>query len=123
VSPDSVVLTLDAPDVQADFPSTSTPDLSVVIPAMDEKENLDLLLPALHEVTAGLAINAEIIVADGGSSDGTQQAAASRGARVVQQVGRGYGGALLAGFEASRAPYVITMDADLSHRPVVLEEL
>ena len=122
-SPDNLALTLDAPDVRADFPATSTPDLSVVIPAMDEKENLDLLLPALKEVIAGLGINAEIIVADGGSGDGTQQAAASRGARVVRQVERGYGGALLAGFEASRAPYVITMDADLSHRPVVLEDL
>jgi dolichol-phosphate mannosyltransferase len=123
VYPDNAVEAIVASEVGADSPATSTPDLSVVIPAMDEKENLDLLLPALKEVIAGLGINAEIIVADGGSSDGTAEAAASRGARVVQQVERGYGGALLAGFEASRAPYVITMDADLSHRPVVLEEL
>jgi len=123
VSPDNLLVTLDAPDVRADFPETSTPDLSVVIPAMDEKENLDLLLPALKEVIAGLGIRAEIIVADGGSTDGTPAAAASRGARVVPQLERGYGGGLLAGFAASRAPYVITMDADLSHRPVVLEEL
>jgi dolichol-phosphate mannosyltransferase len=99
------------------------PDLSIVIPAMNERDNLELLLPALKEVVAAIGINAEIIVADGGSVDGTREIATSRGARVVQQVERGYGGALLAGFEASRAPYVATMDADLSHRPVVLEEL
>ncbi len=101
----------------------AVPDLSIVIPAMNERDNLELLLPALKEVVAAMGINAEIIVADGGSVDGTREMATSRGALVVAQVERGYGGALLAGFAASRAAYVATMDADLSHRPVVLEEL
>jgi dolichol-phosphate mannosyltransferase len=102
---------------------TPQPDLAVVIPAWNERENLELLLPALREVLDGLGIAWEIVVADGGSTDGTQQAAVTRGARVVRQVERGYGGALLAGFAATTAPYLITMDADCSHRPVFIEEL
>ncbi len=112
-----------SPEVVPSSGATFVPDLSIVIPAMNERDNLELLLPALKEVVAGMGIDAEIIVADGGSVDGTREVSANRGARVVAQVERGYGGALLAGFEASRAPYIATMDADLSHRPVVLEEL
>ncbi len=98
------------------------PDVAVVIPAWNERENLELLLPALREVLAGLGITYEIVVADGGSHDGTREAAERRGARVVLQRERGYGGAFLAGFAATTAPYIVTMDADLSHRPIFLEE-
>src|SRR5438309_4339409 len=98
------------------------PDLAVVIPAWNERENIELLLPALREAIAGLGLTAEIVVADGGSRDGTADAAQRRGARVVVQKEPGYGGALLAGFAATSAPYIVTMDADLSHRPVFLEE-
>jgi len=100
----------------------SPPELAVVIPAWNERENLELLLPALREVLDGLGVAWEIIIADGGSTDGTQEAATHRGARVVRQVERGYGGALLAGFAATAAPYLITMDADCSHRPIFIEE-
>ena len=98
-------------------------DLAVVIPALNERENLELLLPALREVIGGLGIRSEIIVVDGGSRDGTREAATRRGARVVGQTEHGYGGALVAGFAATTASYVLTMDADLSHRPVFIEEL
>ncbi|HEY0406214.1 MAG TPA: glycosyltransferase [Pyrinomonadaceae bacterium] len=96
------------------------PDIAVVIPAWNERENLDLLLPALKEVLDELGLVAEIVIADAGSEDGTREAAERRGARVVVQQERGYGGALLAGFAATTAPYIVTMDADLSHRPVFL---
>ncbi|MEI8190333.1 MAG: glycosyltransferase family 2 protein, partial [candidate division NC10 bacterium] len=98
------------------------PDLAIVIPAWNERENLELLLPALRETLDGLRASWEIIVVDGGSSDGTAEAAVRRGARVVQQEALGYGGALLAGFAATSAPWVITMDADCSHRPIFIEE-
>jgi dolichol-phosphate mannosyltransferase len=102
---------------------TVGPDLAIVIPAWNERENLELLLPALRETLDGLRASWEIIVVDGGSSDGTAEAAVRRGARVVQQEALGYGGALLAGFAATSAPWVITMDADCSHRPIFIEEL
>jgi dolichol-phosphate mannosyltransferase len=97
------------------------PDLTVVIPALNERDNLDLLLPALNEVVAALGLRAQVIVADGGSTDRTPEIAARWGALVVRQAEPGYGGALLAGFAAAVAPYVVTMDADLSHRPSFLE--
>jgi len=101
---------------------TVGPNLAIVIPAWNERENLELLLPALRETLDGLRASWEIIVVDGGSSDGTAEAAVRRGARVVRQQMRGYGGALLAGFAATSAPWMITMDADCSHRPIFIEE-
>ena len=74
-----------------------SPDLSIVIPAIDERENLELLIPAIREIITTLEISAEIIVVDGGSNDGTVEASERRGARVIRQQERGYGGALLAG--------------------------
>ena len=100
----------------------STPAISVVIPALNEEENLELLLPLIQDTVAQLELNAEIIVVDGGSHDGTQLIAQNLGARVVGQNERGYGGALLAGFAAAGAPYVVTMDADLSHPPKFLKD-
>src|SRR5271169_2454860 len=99
------------------------PALTIVIPAVDERENLELLLPALWEVINSIGVLAEIIIVDGGSTDGTERAVTSRGARLVRQTERGYGGALLAGFAAARAPFVLTMDADLSHRPSFIAEM
>ncbi len=103
-------------------PAPGSPDLAVIIPALNEQENLELLLPALRETLDGLGTRWEIIVVDGGSRDGTRAAALQRGARVVSQSVSGYGGALRAGFAATEARYVVTMDADLSHRPTFLEE-
>ena len=100
-----------------------TPQIAVVIPALNERENLALLLPALREVLEDLGVSSEIVVADGGSTDGSREVAARRGARVVVQTERGYGGGLLAGFAATTAPWILTMDADLSHRPVFVQEL
>src|SRR5205814_7005947 len=98
------------------------PDIAAVIPALNERENLELLLPSLWAVTERLGLVAEIIVVDGGSADGSRPAAEQLGARVITQQERGYGGALIAGFAAARAPFVVTMDADLSHQPALLED-
>src|SRR5207247_2326758 len=56
-----------------------TPKIAVVIPALNERENLALLLPALREVLEDLGVTSEIVVADGGSTDGSREAAARRG--------------------------------------------
>ena len=104
-------------------PDAGQPELAVVIPAWNERENLELLLPALRETLDGLGTRWEIIVADGGSRDGTPEAATRRGARVIQQRRAGYGAALMEALAASQASYVVTMDADLSHRPTFIHDL
>jgi len=93
-----------------------------VIPALNEQENLRLLLPLVGDAVKELHLLGEIIVVDGGSHDDSKIVAEQLGARVVNQQERGYGGALLAGFAAANAPYVVTMDADLSHQPMFLTD-
>jgi dolichol-phosphate mannosyltransferase len=101
---------------------TPEPELSVVIPALNEAENLKALLPLIQTVVAELGIAAEIIVVDGGSADDTEAVVKRLKAHLVRQTERGYGGALLAGFASARAPYLATMDADLSHPPIFLKD-
>jgi dolichol-phosphate mannosyltransferase len=98
------------------------PDLTVIIPALNEKNNLEILLPLLSKVITDLGLAVDVIVVDGGSHDETKAVATQLGARVVEQQERGYGGALLAGFAEATAPYVVTMDADLSHPPLFLKD-
>jgi dolichol-phosphate mannosyltransferase len=101
---------------QEDTQSSSTLlELAVVIPAWNERANLEILLPQLQEALAQIGAPSEIIVVDGGSHDGTAETAVRLGARAVQQTKRGYGGALSAGFAQMHARYVVTMDADVSH--------
>jgi dolichol-phosphate mannosyltransferase len=97
------------------------PDITVVIPVLNERENLLRLLPLLNGVFGEMGLSGEIIVADGGSVDGSQTIAEQFGARVIVQHEKGFGGALQAGFGAAKAPYIVTMDADLSHRPDFLQ--
>jgi dolichol-phosphate mannosyltransferase len=99
----------------------NAPDITVVIPAWNEGDNLALLLPAVKEILTDLGLRAQLVVADGGSTDHTTETAVRWGAQVVTQTEPGYGGALLAGFAVAVAPYVLTMDADLSHRPSFLQ--
>ena len=101
---------------------TKRADIAVIIPALNECENLNLLLPALKRVLGGLDLVAEVIVIDGGSGDFTREVAAHWGARVITQREPGYGGALIAGFKAATTPFVVTMDADLTHSPVFLRD-
>ncbi|MDQ2949054.1 MAG: glycosyltransferase family 2 protein [Acidobacteriota bacterium] len=98
------------------------PDLSILIPAWNERANLELLIPALKDVIRKIGLTAEVIVVDGGSHDGTRETAEKLGARVLDQRERGYGGAVLTGFASAAAEYIVTLDADLSHPPVFIEE-
>jgi dolichol-phosphate mannosyltransferase len=100
-----------------------TPSLSVVIPALAEGPNLELLLPQLKVVLDEIGAPYEVFIVTSELDDLTLKAAKLGDATVIQQVERGYGGALLAGFAASRGQYVLTMDADLSHPPAFVADL
>lgn len=100
---------------RGDDKAATTRDLSIVIPAMNEAENLAALLPELYSVVRGLGCTYEIFVVVGPSEDDSADVARACGATVIQQQSRGYGGALQEGFAASTSTFIITMDADLSH--------
>jgi len=97
-------------------------DLSFVIPTLNESANLEALLPELSRVSGQLGLRSEVIVVDGRSSDGTAEVACRLGARVLDVPGR-YGDAIVAGLRAAAGAYTITMDADLSHGPDVVQRL
>ncbi|HWR52845.1 MAG TPA: glycosyltransferase [Bryobacteraceae bacterium] len=99
------------------------PQLSIVIPALNERDNLVRLIPAVGDIAESIGITVEVLVVDGPSRDGTAKAAESLGARVIRQKERGYGGALLAGFAQASSPWLLTMDADLSHPPTFIRDL
>jgi len=92
-------------------------DLTVLIPVLNERDNVVALLPRLHRVVGQLGCTTEVLVVDGGSHDGTVAAAEGLGARVMVQRAPGYGGALREGFAAAAGEFVLTLDADLSHDP------
>ena len=77
-------------------------ECSIIIPALNERDNLGPLLQGLKGVLDGLVPTWEVVVIDGGSTDGTVELARRMGAKVIFQTDPGYGGALKAGFEAAR---------------------
>lgn len=89
--------------------------LSIVIPCLNEVETLAIVIMKANQSISDLKITGEVIVADNGSSDGSQEIVRSLGARLVQVPRRGYGAALIAGINAARGQFVIMGDADDSY--------
>lgn len=98
-------------------------DLTVAIPALNEAANLALLLPELRNVLDELSLSYEILIVTRNADAATLDVAKQYGGRVVEQKKRGYGGALLTAFDIAAGGYVLTMDADLSHRPVFVRDM
>lgn len=98
-------------------------DLTVMVLAWNEADNLRSLLPRIRTAAERLTDSYEIIVVDAGSKDGTPQVAAEAGARVARQTEPGYGGALRMGFSIARGRYVATMDGDHQHDPDFLDAM
>jgi glycosyltransferase involved in cell wall biosynthesis len=101
----------------------SASSAAVVIPCLNEAENLDALLPRVQSVIEELDLPAAVYVVDGGSTDASVEIAQRHGARVLRQRGEGYGGAIRTAFEDIDAEYLITLDADFSHHPAILKYL
>ncbi len=95
------------------------PDVSIVIPCLNEAGTLPECLGEARQALATLSkdhgLTGEIVLADNGSSDGSQTLATGLGARVVGIERRGYGSALIGGIESARGRYVIMGDADCSY--------
>jgi len=90
-------------------------ELSIVMPCLNEAETLAICIRKARAFLRKHNISGEIIVADNGSSDGSQIIAKKNGARVVTVPLRGYGAALMGGIKAARGRYIIMGDADDSY--------
>jgi glycosyltransferase involved in cell wall biosynthesis len=105
---------------------TSTPqavEVSIVMPCLNEAETLAACIEKAHLAIERGALTAEIIVADNGSTDGSQVIAKELGARVVTVDRKGYGSALIGGINAARGRFVIMGDADDSYDFTAIEPM
>jgi hypothetical protein len=89
--------------------------VSVVIPCLNEAENIETCVTRALAVLAEHDIPGEVVVADNASEDGSPELAAKAGARVIHEPRRGYGSAYLAGLGAATGDYVVMLDADLTY--------
>lgn len=93
----------------------NTPELTVVIPCLNEADTVEACVREARRAIADAGIDGEVVVADNGSTDGSPTLAAAAGARVVPASRRGYGAALMAGIEGGRGRYLVMGDADGSY--------
>ena len=109
--------------------STSRPELSIVIPALDEEDNLAPLVEQVRQVVIDAGVDAELIIVDDGSTDGTlakllvlaEQYPWLRPLHRARPLGQS--AALHAGIQAARGRYVAMLDADLQNDPADLPAL
>jgi len=90
-------------------------ELTVVLPCLNEAETLAVCIRKAKASIEGLGIDGEVVIADNGSTDGSQDIARAEGARVVDVPIRGYGAALTAGIADAKGEFVIMGDADDSY--------
>lgn len=86
--------------------------VSIVMPCLNEAETLATCVRKALQVIREVNCPGEVVVADNGSTDGSQQIAVREGARSVNVPIPGYGAALLAGITAANGEYVLMADAD-----------
>ena len=103
------------PAVAHTSPVERGPLVSVVMPCLNEEENITECVVRALDVFAREGIDGEVVVADNFSDDRSADLAAEAGARVVRESRRGYGSAYLAGFAAARGRYIVMLDADLTY--------
>ena len=102
-------------------------ELSVVMPCLNEADTIETCIRKAQAAIGRHAINGEIVIADNGSSDGSQAIAERLGARVVKVAAKGYGSALMGGIASAQGRFVIMGDADDSYDfgeiPRIVDEL
>jgi len=91
------------------------PEVSAVIPCLNEEQTLGLCIEKAFRGFAELGVHGEVVVADNGSTDNSVQIARQWGARVIHERRKGYGAALLRGITEARGDIIIMADADDSY--------
>ena len=90
-------------------------ELTILMPCLNEALTVESCIRKARAYLDKRNIAGEVLVADNGSTDGSQTLAAAAGARVVEVANKGYGAALIGGIEAANGRYVIMADADDSY--------
>jgi glycosyltransferase involved in cell wall biosynthesis len=90
-------------------------ELTILMPCLNEARTLGACIAAARRFLDSAGVDGEVLVADNGSTDGSQAIAAGAGARVVHVPERGYGAALLGGIKAAQGRFVVMGDADESY--------
>jgi glycosyltransferase involved in cell wall biosynthesis len=90
-------------------------ELSIVMPCLNEAETLEVCIRKARGFLIDNGVSGEVVIADNGSTDGSQAIAIRCGARVVDVPVKGYGSALLAGIRSAQGRFVIMGDADDSY--------
>lgn len=97
------------------MPATQSVELTLLMPCLNEAETLAVCITKALSYLDRSGVLGEVLIADNGSTDGSQEIARSLGARVVDIEAKGYGNALIGGIEAARGEFVIMGDADDSY--------
>ena len=95
--------------------STEELELTILMPCLNEAETLQICIEKAKSFLSTSGVLGEVLIADNGSTDGSQKIAENCGARVINVPNRGYGSALNAGIFAANSKYVIMGDADDSY--------
>ena len=90
-------------------------EVTILMPCLNEAETLAFCISEANKALADNHLTGEVVIADNGSTDGSQEIARRLGARVVNVAQRGYGSALRAGIHAARSDYVLMGDSDGSY--------
>jgi glycosyltransferase involved in cell wall biosynthesis len=106
-----MAITTHEPTQVSDVPIT----VSVVVPCLNEEENIEQCVRAAHKALADAELSGEVIVVDNASDDRSAELASAAGATVVSEPRRGYGSAYLAGFASATGTYIVMADADLTY--------
>ena len=91
------------------------PELSIILPCLNEAQALGLCLAKIKKVIEKNNLDAEIIVVDNGSTDNSCEIAIERQANLIHEKERGYGAAYLKGFETAKGKYLFLADSDGSY--------
>jgi glycosyltransferase involved in cell wall biosynthesis len=110
-----------APETLPKPPPSEEIELSVVMPCLNEAKTVGRCVAKAMAAMERLGIAGEVVVADNGSTDGSQQIAYEARARIINAKQRGYGSALQAGIAAARGQFIIMGDADDSYDFTCLE--